>query len=156
MNRLLLTILMFMIVSLPAHAEDSNADSLDVLPAEDFFHDQSIMLLKHMQRIPQERNWSRNLELARITDNDGWSKYKERILHDYRKALGLPFPEKTPLKAELVGALDRGGYRIEKIIYRSMPDILVTANLYVPQAAAGPFPGIIFPCGNWHEGKAAE
>jgi cephalosporin-C deacetylase-like acetyl esterase len=156
MNRVFLILFLSIIFSSPAFAEDPSLDSLDVLPEEDFFHDQSIMLLKHLQRIPQERNWRRDLELARIKNNNDWENYKKRILRDYRKALGLPFPEKTPLRAELVGTLDRGSYRIEKIIYRSMPDILVTSNLYVPRQGTGPYPGIVFPCGHWHEGKAAE
>lgn len=152
--------LMFCLVALsayfaPVFAQDA-PDPLDVLPAEDFFFDQSIMLLKHLQRIPQERSWQRDVEVARITNEQDWTSYRNRLLEDYRDALGLPFPERNDLEAERTGIIDRGSYRIEKIIYRSQPGVAVTSNLYVPQTGGGPFPGIIFPCGHWHVGKAAD
>ena len=131
-------------------------DPYKVLPVEDEFSDQSIMLFKHLQRIPQERSWQRDVEVARIRNENDWNAYKEKLLRDYKVSLGLPFPDKTPLDAERVKVLDRGDYRIENIVLQSMPDVYVTANLYVPQKGKGPFPGIIFPCGHWHVGKAAE
>lgn len=143
-----------LITSLSAAGE--KADPLDVLPAEDFFFDQTIMLNKHLQRIPQERSWQRDVEVARIRNEDDWQNYREKLLDGYKKALGLPFPERTDLAAERVGVIDRGSYRIEKIVYQSQPGVMVTANLYVPQTGGGKFPGIIFPCGHWHVAKAAE
>ncbi|MFH1071024.1 MAG: acetylxylan esterase [Candidatus Glassbacteria bacterium] len=137
----------------PAGAEET--DIYKVLPVEDEFADQSIMLLKHLSRQTQERNWQREVEVARIRDEHDWNAYKERLLRDYRTVLGLPFPERTPLNAEIFRSIDRGGYRIENVIYESTPGILVTANLYVPQQGNPPYPAILFPCGHWHEGKAA-
>ena len=142
MKRLILLLVLALTLLLaPMAAAQANSDPLDVLPAEDFFFDQSIMLLKHMQRIPQERSWQRDVEVARIRNEQDWSARREKLLTDYRDALGLPFPERTDLAAERVGTLDRGSYRIEKIIYQSQPGIMVTANLYVPQTGTGPFPG---------------
>ena len=139
----------------PVRAGETAADPYKVLPLEDEYADQSIMLLKHLQRQPIERSWEREVEVARIKSENDWNAYKEKLLRDYRKILGLPFPERTPLNAEVTRVLDRGAYRIENVIYQSTPGINVTANLYVPQAGEPPFPGIIFPCGHWHEGKAA-
>ena len=62
-------------------------------------------------------------------------------------------PAKAPLKARVVGRIDRGDHRIEKVIYESLPGFLVTANLYVP-AGDGPFPGVLVPCGHSANGKA--
>ena len=69
------------------------------------------------------------------------------------KLVGGPF-EKTPLNPRIAGTLDRGAYRIEKVIFESHPEIYVTANLYVPQGRPGPFPGIIAPLGHTRNGKA--
>ena len=52
-----------------------------------------------------------------------------------------PFPERTDLKPVITGTLRRDGYRVEKVIFESRPDFLVTANLYIPRSAkpaAGP------------------
>src|SRR5262249_34964391 len=49
------------------------------------------------------------------------------------------FPEKTPLNAQVVGTIERKGFRIEKVIFESRPQHHVTANLYLPPGK-GPFP----------------
>ena len=69
------------------------------------------------------------------------------------KLLGGQF-EKTPLNPRITGTLDRGAYRIEKVIFESHPEIYVTANLYVPKGRKGPFPGILAPLGHTRNGKA--
>ena len=61
-------------------------------------------------------------------------------------------PERTPLNARVVGTLDRGDFRIEKIIFESRPGFYVTANLYLPVKGKAPYPAILFPLG--HEGGA--
>ena len=66
-----------------------------------------------------------------------------------------PFPqERTPLNPQALGAIDRGEYRVEKIIYESRPRFFVTANLYRPASGDGPFPAVIVPPGHAAEGKA--
>src|SRR5580765_4126317 len=54
-----------------------------------------------------------------------------------------PFPEKTPLNARVAGKVERDAYVIEKIIFESRPNFLVTANLYVPKGVKTPRPGVI-------------
>lgn len=135
-------------------ADSLLVDPYKVLPEEGEFADQSIMLLKHLARQPQERVWQREVELARIQNENHWKVYKEKLLGNYKKSLGLPFPERTPLNAEIIKVIDRETYRIENILYQSMPDIYVTANLYLPHKGEGPYPGILFPCGHSSNGKA--
>ncbi|MSR46192.1 MAG: hypothetical protein EXS13_03860 [Planctomycetes bacterium] len=70
-----------------------------------------------------------------------------------RAALGLdPLPERTSLRARVVGVLPRKGYRIEKVVYDSRPGFPVSAHLYVPDGA-GPFPVILNPHGHWQHKK---
>lgn len=64
-------------------------------------------------------------------------------------------PEETPLNPRITGTVERKGYRIEKLIFESMPQIYVTANLYVPAAGKPPFPAILAPIGHSPNGKAA-
>ena len=67
-----------------------------------------------------------------------------------------PLPEKTPLKPRITGVVERDAYTIEKVIFESRPEFLVTANLYVPRAASSRLPGVVGTCGHSHNGKAAE
>jgi dienelactone hydrolase len=67
-----------------------------------------------------------------------------------------PFPEKTPLKPKVTGKLERDAYTIEKVIFESRPNFLVTANLYVTKGRKFPLPGVVGSCGHSANGKAAE
>ncbi|HKB05939.1 MAG TPA: acetylxylan esterase, partial [Gemmataceae bacterium] len=67
-----------------------------------------------------------------------------------------PFPEKTPLHPKVTGKVERDAYTIEKVIFESRPQFLVTANLYVPKGKKLPLPGVVGSCGHSANGKAAE
>lgn len=66
------------------------------------------------------------------------------------------FPEKTPLNARTVGALERSGYRLEKVVYESLPGFHIPANLYIPTVGKPPFPAVLFQLGHSGNGKAYE
>lgn len=153
MNRIVILFSIVMFLSVTAKGGSTSQESSLVLAEQGAFADKGIMLLKHLSRLAQERAWKREVEVARIVDDQQWLTYKKRLLHDYKNSLGLPFPARTPLHAETVKVIDRGDYRIENVLYDSMPEIWVTANLYVPQTGEGPYPGILFPCGHSKNGK---
>jgi hypothetical protein len=74
-----------------------------------------------------------------------------------RRALDLigGLPEaKTPLNARVVGTVPMEGYRIEKLVFESLPGIHVTALVYVPDAPAGRKPAVLLACGHSAVGKA--
>jgi len=77
----------------------------------------------------------------------------EKIRSTVWRLIGGPL-EKTPLKPQIVGTIDRGAYRIEKVIFESRPEVFVTANLYIPSQHQPPYPGIIHPLGHAENGKA--
>ena len=66
---------------------------------------------------------------------------------------GLP-RERTPLNVRKTGTIDRGDYRIEKLVYESQPKFYVTANLYIPQTGRGPYPAVLQPVGHSPQAKA--
>jgi cephalosporin-C deacetylase-like acetyl esterase len=65
---------------------------------------------------------------------------------------GLP-PRDTPLRPVTTGIAERDGYRIEKVIFQSMPDMYVTAHLYIPDGRVSPGGAVLFVCGHGPEGK---
>jgi dienelactone hydrolase len=77
---------------------------------------------------------------------------QERRQFFLRQIGGLP--ARTPLNAEVVGERKGDGYRVENVLFESRPGHHVTANLYLPESA-GPYPGVLIPCGHSHTGKAA-
>ena len=69
---------------------------------------------------------------------------------------GLP-AEKCPLRAKVVGVVERDGYTIEKILYQSRPDFWIAANLYLPAKLEGKkVPAVLTPTGHDPLGKSAR
>ena len=66
---------------------------------------------------------------------------------------GLP-AERSPLRAQVTGTLSRDGYRIEKVVFESLPGLHVTALLYVPDGPIGRRPAVLVACGHSPLGKA--
>ena len=80
-----------------------------------------------------------------------------RLQADVRRKIRACFPQlpaRTPLNARVTGVVERAGYRIEKVIYESRPEVPVTANLYVPAGASAPRPAVLGTCGHSNDGKA--
>ena len=97
----------------------------------------------------------REKQIARLTTREDITTRQRYIRERFLKAIG-GLPERTPLNPKVVGTLKREGYRIEKIIFESMPKFYVTANLYVPETGRGPFPAILMPLGHEEGGKAHD
>lgn len=68
---------------------------------------------------------------------------------------GLP-KERAPLNARVVGEFTRPGYVVRKVIFESLPDFYVTANLYVPTTGKPPYPAVLSPLGHSTNGKAYD
>ncbi len=59
----------------------------------------------------------------------------------------LPWPPR--LKARTVGVLAREGYRLEKVVFETLPGVEAPAHLYLPANPPGPAPAILFYTGHW-------
>ena len=82
-----------------------------------------------------------------------WEQRAAAIRRHILVCAGLwPLPEKTPLKAQVFGRIEREGYAVEKVFFESLPGFFVCGNLYRP-LGAGPFPGIACPHGHWGWGR---
>jgi len=68
---------------------------------------------------------------------------------------GLP-EQKTPLNPRITGSIRMEGYRVEKLIFESLPGFHVTALLYIPDDASPtrPKPAVLVPCGHSPIAKA--
>ncbi len=59
------------------------------------------------------------------------------------------FPPPPQLDARITGTVQRDGYRIEKVVYQSLPGTLVAAHLYLPGKIDKPAPAVVFFNGHW-------
>ena len=83
------------------------------------------------------------------------TRRQEHIRERMLAAVG-GFPERTPLNARTTGVLERDGYRVEKLIFESLPGFPVTANVYVPTRGTPPYPAVLGVAGHSDNGKASE
>jgi len=87
--------------------------------------------------------------LSDIRTLDDWKKQRPELRRQLLEMLGLdPLPARTPLKVKITGQLERDAYRIEKIVFQSLPGLYVTGNFYEPKSPAGPLPTILYLCGH--------
>jgi hypothetical protein len=87
--------------------------------------------------------------LDNVRSLDDWKKQQPELRRQLLDMLGLdPLPKRTPLKTQITGHLERDAYRIEKIVFQSLPGLYVTGNFYIPKGAAKKLPTILYLCGH--------
>lgn len=70
-------------------------------------------------------------EVAALHSLPEWQQRQQWLRRNLQEAVGA-FPEKTPLNAKVTGVHRKVGYRVENIIYESMPGLYVTGSLFIP------------------------
>jgi hypothetical protein len=111
-------------------------------------------LLNWMNTIAQSYLAKREAEVANIRTVEAAEARKAQVRKKILDLIG-GLPDYTgPLNARVAGKVERPKYTIENVMFESLPQIWVTANLYLPKSP-GKHPGILHPMGHWHEGKYA-
>ena len=94
----------------------------------------------------------RKLEFEKaLQSKEAMISYRDNCIARYKKIIG-DLPEKSELNAQILGSSQQKGFRVEKIIFESIPKRYVTANLYIPDGK-GPFPVALELCGHGLGGK---
>lgn len=76
-----------------------------------------------------------------------WAVRQKQIKAKMWAVLG-PFATKTPLNPVVTGVVQKQGYRVENIIYESLPGYYVPASLFIPDHLVKPAPAILFCSGH--------
>ncbi len=87
-------------------------------------------------------------------------QHQQKLREFFVQQLG-GFPERSPLNAQTVRTIQAEGYRIECVIFDSLPNHRITANLYLPDVAEdhqeiGPVPGVVVSSGHSRTAKTAD
>lgn len=90
-----------------------------------------------------EANRRSSEEWTRIQTREDWEKFRQEKLQALRVALNIPREPPKPSKVVVTGRIPGEGYRIENLLYESRPGLWVSANLYMPDAAKAPRPGLL-------------
>ncbi|MSR55208.1 MAG: acetylxylan esterase [Gemmataceae bacterium] len=81
---------------------------------------------------------------------DEWLARRKTLLKQMSAAIG-PVPEAAcDLEPRILGTLEREGYRIEKLVFQSRPDVWVTSTAYVPTFKdSKKVPAVLVVHGHW-------
>jgi len=113
---------------------------------------QNLAYNSYLLRDVHQQYADRGVELNKaLQTKEGILGYRDELKKRYKKILGN-FPEKQNLNPKVLGSSQQKGFRVEKIIFESLPKRYVTANLYLPEGK-GPFPASLELCGHGMSGK---
>ncbi len=111
-------------------------------------------LRSYLEKIAMAQLSARKQAVSAIQTREQFEQRKAEVRRKLLAMIGGLPAQRSPLNLRMAGTIDRGEYRIEKIIYESLPHFYVTANLYVPQAGKPPFPAVLQPTGHSLAAKA--
>ena len=103
-----------------------------------------------------QKQWEQRDSLVASIHTPAQVKDRQSYIHEKLLEEIGGFPEKTPLHAHITGTLDHADYKVEKLVYESMPHFYVTANVYVPKNARPPYPAVLGVAGHSGDGKAYD
>ncbi|MHB0876890.1 MAG: alpha/beta hydrolase family protein [Anaerolineae bacterium] len=104
-------------------------------------------LYRLMARQTLVRLQQRADEVAGLKTAAHWRQRQQAVRRRLDRIVG-PFPERTPLNATVTGVVQKRGYRIEKLVFESLPRYYVTGCVFVPDGLAGRAPAILNPIGH--------
>jgi dienelactone hydrolase len=111
-------------------------------------------LLKELNAIAQEQLKERADAIAAIRDVAAAEARKTDVRRRILSHIGGLPEYRGPLNARVTKTIEREGFVIEHVLFESLPDYYVTANLYRPDRT-GRHPAVLMSMGHWEGGKAA-
>src|ERR1035437_3790722 len=139
LTRLVATVISICFCTVPQLLGQSARISQGAPPSE--------MLRSYLERIAFQQLASRKERIAGIRTREQFEKRRSEVRRQLLAMMGGLPDERPPLNLRKMGVIDHGDYRVEKIIYESLPKFYVTANLYVPQTGHSRYPAILQPTG---------
>lgn len=139
----------------PTLSSAQDSDSMDILKDWWQWTDGENMLIHSINRQAFQLLDKRDAEIAGLKTKEDWLTRQKKVKETLLKIVG-PFPVKTPLNAKITGTIKGDGYRIEKILYESIPGYYVTGCLFIPDGIKEKRPAILNVLGHWEEGFRAR
>jgi dienelactone hydrolase len=111
-------------------------------------------LLKELNAIAQRQLQDRASAVATIGNRAAAEQRKQEVRQRILTLIGGLPDYRGPLNARVTKTIKRDGFVIEHVLFESLPDFHVTANLYRPDRE-GRHPAVLMSMGHWESSKAA-
>lgn len=100
------------------------------------------MLMNHLNRQASHYYALRDKEIAQMKTPADWRKRQQLVRSKLRGILG-GFQTQGLSNPVVTGIVQKQGYRIEKLMYQSLPGMYVTGCIYLPDSIHGKIPAIL-------------
>ncbi len=149
MNKILTCLILSISVSVTV-VSGQTKDELNVL-TNNWLHysDASNSLYHHLTGEAFRMLERRAEKINQLQTIDDWTNRQKEVRQVIWDIMG-PFPEKTPLNVKITGTVKKDGYKVENIIYESLPGFYVTSSLFIPDKRQKRAPAILFCSGHSH------
>lgn len=157
-NRLLIYLFLLLVpISFvtPSFGQDEEVENLNVFWKWVKWNNPGSFLIDHYIKQADELYDVRDREIAKLKTKKDWQERQEWVKEKLLEVVG-PFPEKTPLNPRITEVLQKDGYRIEKLVFESMPGFYVVGCVFIPDGIKGKAPAILNVIGHDQEAFRAE
>ena len=111
-------------------------------------------LVRELNALAQRQLADRAAAVAAIRTSAAADARKAEVRERILGLLGGLPETRSPLNAKVTRTIERDGFVIEHVLFESLPQYFVTANLYRPNRA-GRHPAVLMSMGHWDSGKGA-
>lgn len=117
------------------------------------YSDASNSLYHHLSHKATLQLDERTSGISKIKNQSQWIERQQYIRETLNELVG-PFPEKTQLNPQKIRVIDKGKFRIEHIVFESLPGFYVTSSLYIPSGLKkkDKAPAVIYCSGHSEDG----
>ncbi len=120
----------------------------------------SVAQTPEADRLLHQKFLQRLAHVLRTDDHDPqtlaeWQEVRRKLQENLRSAMGEFPDQKVPLNAQVLGQLKFDGYRLERVVFQTMPEVLMTASAYIPDSFDGTsrLPAVLCVHGHWPGAK---
>jgi dienelactone hydrolase len=111
-------------------------------------------LLRELNALAQQHLDRRAATIAAIRDVPAAARRQAEVRQRILQLIGELPDYRGPLNATVTRTTKREGFFIDHVLFESLPDYYVSANLYRPDRP-GRHPAVLMSMGHWESGKAA-
>lgn len=150
MNKKHLKILVLLVLVVQGNIKLLAQDNFSILP----WKAQTSLNTFLIQKVHEQYRQRDSIFSLALSSKDNLEKYRTTCKSKYIKVLGS-LPSRSELNAKIISTITFDNFKVEKVVFESLPNHHVTANLYIPNGK-GSFPGVLFFCGHEATAKATE
>ena len=150
-NKLIPSLLLVLTFSLPLHSQDD----VNLFDFWKFYTDAENVMYKSSCKLAFKQLHKREAAIAQLQTRSDYLERQKKVKEKLLELIG-PFPEKTPLNPRITGVITKGDFRVEKVLFESIPGYYVTAALFIPEKLKGKAPAIVYACGHTANGFRSE